>query len=102
MYANLKKCDFNKHELEFVGFCVSAKGILPSASKVKAIQEWPVPTNVQEVRQFVRLSSYYRQFIRDFSTVAAPLTDLMKGTGAKRRPVTWNPRCQEAFDMIKR
>ncbi|KAJ8652138.1 hypothetical protein O0I10_012246 [Lichtheimia ornata] len=46
--------------------------------------EWPVPTNVQEVRQFVGLGSHYRRFIQDFAAMASPLTDLTKGTGTKK------------------
>ncbi|KAJ8651383.1 hypothetical protein O0I10_013089, partial [Lichtheimia ornata] len=101
LYANLKKCEFNKTELEFVGFQVSAQGILPSKSKVKAIQEWPIPTNVQEVRQFIGLASHYRRFIRGFSTIAAPLTDLTKGSGSKTRLIEWTPECQSAFEEIQ-
>ncbi|KAG1225834.1 hypothetical protein G6F67_009193 [Rhizopus microsporus] len=101
LYANPKKCTFNKSEVEFLGYRVSAKGVLPSASKVKAIQEWPRPSNVQEVRQFVGLCSHYRRFIPGFSTVATPLTDLTKGTGAKKRPIQWSKDCQVAFDKLK-
>ena len=99
--ANAKKCEFFKTELEFVGHQVTVNGVLPSKSKVKAIQDWPVPTNVQEVRQFVGLGSHYRRFIRDFAALAALLTDLTKGTGAKKRAITWTPECQQAFDEIK-
>ena len=99
--ANAKKCEFFKTELEFVGHQVTADGILPAKSKVKAIQDWPVPTNVQEVRQFVGLGSHYRRFIRDFAALAAPLTDLTRGTGAKKRAIKWTPDCQTAFEEIK-
>jgi len=101
LYANPKKCKFNQREVEFLGMKVSAKGILPSDSKVKAIKDWPVPTNVQEVRQFVGLASHYRRFIRQFSSVAAPLTELTKGTGSKRRGIVWSQECQKAFDRLK-
>jgi hypothetical protein len=101
LIVNLKKCHFYRESLEFLGFRVSAEGILPSSEKVRAVQDWPVPKNVQEVRQFVGLASHYRRFIRDFGGLAAPLTDLTKGVGAKTRPVTWTPACQEAFDQIK-
>lgn len=101
LIANLSKCEFFKTELEFVGFNISARGILPSARKVQAIQEWPTPSTVQEVRQFVGLGSYYRRFIKDFSSISAPLTDLTKGTGAKTRKIQWMPTCQAAFQLIK-
>ncbi|KAG1440545.1 hypothetical protein G6F57_018987 [Rhizopus arrhizus] len=101
LYANPKKCTFNKSEVEFLGYRVSEKGMLPSSSKVKAIQDWPQPKNVQEVRQFIGLCSHYRRFIPGFSTVATPLTDLTKGTGAKKRPVQWSQECQAAFVKLK-
>ncbi|KAG2212446.1 hypothetical protein INT45_003620, partial [Circinella minor] len=101
LIANLKKCELFKTELEFVGFQVSAAGILPSRKKVKAIQEWPVPTNVQEVRQFVGLASHYRRFIKGFASLAAPLTELTKGTGAKKRAIVWTKDCQVAFEKLK-
>ena len=101
LVANLKKCDLFKTELEFVGFQVSARGILPSKKKVQAIQDWPVPSNVQEVRQFVGLASHYRRFIKGFASLAAPLTELTKGTGTKKRAIVWTKDCQVAFDQLK-
>lgn len=85
LYVNPSKSSFNQQEVEFLGMRVSAQGILPSKSKVKAIQEWPRPTNVQEVRQFVGLASHYRKFLKNFSSIAAPLTELTKGTGPKKK-----------------
>ncbi|KAG2216805.1 hypothetical protein INT45_013817 [Circinella minor] len=101
LVANLKKYDLFKTELEFVGFQVSAHGILPSKKKVQAIQDWPVPSNVQEVRQFVGLASHYRRFIKGFASLAAPLTELTKGTGVKKRAIVWTKDCQVAFDQLK-
>lgn len=100
-FANPKKCIFNQTSVEFLGYRVSAKGILPSESKIVSVKDWPRPTNVQEVRQFVGLCSHYRRFIPGFSSVAAPLTDLTKGVGAKRRSIEWSAVCQDAFDKMK-
>ena len=101
LYVNPSKSSFNQQEVEFLGMRVSAKGILPSKTKVKAVQDWPRPKNVQEVRQFVGLASHYRRFLKNFSSVAAPLTELTKGTGPKKRDITWTSKCQDAFEVLK-
>lgn len=102
LIINTKKCLFNRKELNFLGFNISAKGILPATKKVKAIMEWPTPTNVQQVRQFMGLAQHYRRFIKDFAGIAAPITELTKGSGAKCRSIQWNENCQRSFDLIKK
>ena len=67
-------------------------------SKVKAISEWTACRDVSEVRAFMGLSGYYRRFIKDFSTIAAPLYDLTR----KESEFRWTTECQEAFDELKR
>ena len=101
LVVNLKKCEFAKRELEFLGFRISADGILPSVSKTKAIQEWKRPANVQEVRQFLGLAQHYRRFCPGFSSVAAPLTELTHGSGAKKRAIIWNKDAEKSFKAIK-
>ena len=101
LVVNKKKCHIAKNKLSFLGFEVSKNGISPSPTKVAAVQNWPKPTNVQEVRQFIGLSQHYRRFIPGFSSIAAPLTELTSGTGAKKRAVVWNPQCETSFNKIK-
>ena len=62
----------------FLGYVVSAKRIKVDEEKVKAIKEWPTPKSITEVRNFHGLDSFYRQFVKDFSTLAAPLTKIIK------------------------
>ena len=78
LFANLKKCTFCTDKLVFLGFVVSAKGIGVDEEKVKAIQEWPTPISIGQVRSFHGLASFYRRFVRDFSSLAAPLTEVIK------------------------
>ncbi len=66
--------------------------------KVNAVKEWPMPSNVSELRSFLGLTSYYRKFIKSFSTIAAPLTMLLH----KDQPYKWNEAQQLAFDELKR
>lgn len=85
-----------------MGYEVSAKGILPAKEKVEVVKNWPVPVNVQQVRQFLGLSQHYRRFIRGFSAIATPLTELTHGTEPKKRPIVWTSKCQASFDRIKK
>lgn len=102
LIANLRKCEFGKSELTFVGFRISREGISPSPDKVKAVQNWPKMTNVQEVRQFIGFAQFYKRFIKNFASIAAPLTDLTRGTGIKTRPIIWTNECQNSFDHLKK
>lgn len=101
LVCNLKKCSFAQRETTYLGFRISAAGILPDESKIKAIRDWPRPTNVQEVRQFVGLAQYFRKFCPGFAGVVAPLTNLTRGTGPKKRSIIWTPECQASFDKVK-
>ncbi|KAJ8651314.1 hypothetical protein O0I10_013196 [Lichtheimia ornata] len=99
--VNLKKCNLFRRHVNFLGFKVSAEGTAPDDGKVKAIVSWPTPTNVQEVRQFVGMVQHFRRYIPNFASIATPLTDLTRGTGAKRRPIIWTPAWQTSFDQLK-
>jgi hypothetical protein len=78
LFANLKKCTFCMDKLVFLGFVVSERGIEVDEEKVKAIQEWPTPTTISQVRSFHSLASFYGWFMHDFSSLAAPLTEVIK------------------------
>ena len=97
MYANMKKCTFYTDKLLFLGFVVSAQGIQVDEEKIKAIQEWPTPTRVGHVRSFHGLASFYRRFVKDFSSIAASLTEIInKSIGFK-----WGEEQEKAFQLLK-
>ena len=65
-------------------------------SKIKA-ESWVIPTNVTEVRSFVGLASYYRRFVKGFSSIASQLTNLTK----QNVPFVWSDECEESFQNLK-
>ncbi|KAL9293433.1 putative nucleotidyltransferase, Ribonuclease H [Arabidopsis thaliana] len=97
LYANLKKCTFCTDNLVFLGFVVSADGVKVDEEKVKAIRDWPSPKTVGEVRSFHGLARFYRIFVKDFSTIAAPLTEVIK----KDVGFKWEEAQEEAFQSLK-
>jgi hypothetical protein len=76
LIAKLKKCDFFKNELAFLGHIISADGVRPDPDKIRIVQEWPTPTSTNQLQQFLGLSNYLRQFIQGYSKLVASLTDL--------------------------
>ena len=67
-----------KDQVEYLGFEVGPRGIQASPEKVRAIIEWPRPKSVHDVRSFLGLASYYRRFVRGFSEMARPLTQMTR------------------------
>ncbi|XP_039014624.1 uncharacterized protein LOC120144671, partial [Hibiscus syriacus] len=97
LYANLQKCSFCTNKLAFLGFIVSSQGLEVDPEKIKAIQDWPRPTSISQVRSFHGLASFYRRFVPNFSSIASPLTGVIK----KNSTFEWGKEQEEAFMAIK-
>ena len=96
LFGNLKKCTVFSNEVTFLGYVVTPSGIRVDESKVEAIRSWPTPKSIHDVRSFHGLASFYRQFIRNFSSIMAPMIEVIKGSSFK-----WNPKAQPAFEEIE-
>lgn len=97
LYAKESKCEFFKHEVEFLGHRVGRDGVRMMEDKVEAVRAWPTPRSVRDVRAFLGTAGYYRKFIRDFSAIAAPLSELTKD-GVK---FDWTAPHEAAFVRLK-
>ena len=74
LYAKFSKCEFYKDEIQYLGHIISEQGLVVDPEKIKAIKEWPVPTDVSAVRSFMGIAGYYRRFVERISAIAYPIT----------------------------
>eukprot|EP00873_Tetraselmis_striata_P020645 jgi/Tetstr1/440909/TSEL_029180.t1 len=97
LHIKLSKCSFGRTSVELLDHIVEAGQIKMDPRKVEAVQQWPVPKTVKDVRGFLGLAGYYRKFIHTFAAIAAPLHDLTKN----QPEFVWTPRADAAFRALK-
>ncbi|WRX08486.1 Reverse transcriptase domain - like 6 [Theobroma cacao] len=97
LYAKFSKCEFWLESVAFLGHVVSKDGIQVDSKKIEAVEKWPRPTSVMEIRSFVGLAGYYRRFVKDFSKIVAPLTKLTR----KHTKFEWSDACENSFEKLK-
>lgn len=99
--ANLKlkpqTCVFFQCEIKYLGHIVSENGIKCDPEKTEAIQAWPRPETVTEIRSFLGIASYYRKFIPALSQFSFPLNELTR----KNRKLVWTGECESSFHTQK-
>ena len=97
LFVKRSKCSFAQTSLPFLGHLVGKDGIKVDPAKVTSVKDWPTPANAHDVRCFLGLANYYRRFVKSFSHIASPLTNLL----AKKVPFTWEGPQQTAFEKLK-
>lgn len=99
--ANLKlqlvKCNFLQKEVHYLGHRIGSEGIKPDDRKIEAVQNFPIPSTVTQVKAFLGLCSYYRRFVKSFAKEAQPLFELTK----KDVPFHWGEAQTAAFQNLK-
>ena len=97
MKLKKEKCAFCLPQVEHLGHIISAEGLCPAASKVKAIKEAPKPSSLSKLKSFLGLVNYYAKFLPDSATILVPLYKLLRNS----EPWRWDKEQQVAFEKIK-
>jgi hypothetical protein len=97
----LEKCVFSARTIDFLGHRVTAEGVSPLPSHVKAVTDFPRPATVKELQGFLGLINFYRRFIPAAAAILKPLTDSLRGGGTGADRLTWSPEMQAAFEGSK-
>lgn len=97
------KCEFFKTEISYVGIRITSQGVKPDPSKVTAIGETPLPTTAHGLRRFLGMAGFYHRFVKNYSAIATPLTDLTHNikSKSKNETITWNEEAKAAFTSLK-
>ena len=98
---NPAKCAFGKSEVNYLGFTITPKGVLPGKEKTSAIADFLPPSTIRQVREFTGLCNYFRQSVPNFSFISQHLTALLK------KESTWKggilpPQALAAFEKLKK
>lgn len=97
---NVNKCEFCRSSLSYLGFIIDKEGLRTNPDKVTAMLNYPVPRTATEIKRFIGLCSWYRRFIPHFSTITAPITELIKGR-RKSQKIQWSDAAERSFQSIK-
>lgn len=96
--VNIKKCKFCLKKIKYLGFILSEQGYQPNPERVIAISKVARPQTPKEIRRFLGMAGYYRNFIPNFSGISAPISDLLKN---KPKKIVWTEAAEKAFISLK-
>nr|GEX54647.1 hypothetical protein [Tanacetum cinerariifolium] len=96
LYAKASKCTFGAQKVEYLGHIISGLGVSIDPHKIQAMVNWPVPTNLKQLRGFLGLTGYYRRFVKNYASISMPLTALLN-----KNAFGWNMEAQKAFEKLK-
>lgn len=90
------KMNLTLKNIKILGHIVSPEGIHADPNKTDAINKWPTPSTKKELQRFIGMCNWYRRHIKDFSAIAAPMTELLK-----TKKFSWNESADTAFKKLK-
>lgn len=102
LQVDIDKCEFEVTKVKYLGYIIGEGKIETDPDKIQAIAEWQPPTSVKGVRSFLGFCNYYRDFVKDYAVVTAPLTQLTsKQSTAENIPFKLPSSALKAFELIK-
>lgn len=99
LFVKPEKCSFHVKQVPFLGYLISDTGLTMDPAKIQAILDWAPPSDLKAVQRFLGFANFYRKFIKNFATIAHPITSLTRKT-----PTTfkWTTEAQAAFTQLKK
>jgi len=97
LYLQPTKCSFNQTSIEYLGLIISEGELRMDPVKLKAVSNWPMPTKVKNIQEFLGFCNFYCRFIKNYSTLAHPLFNLTK----KDTPFLWGTTQAKAFAVLQ-
>ncbi|KAJ9394194.1 hypothetical protein DTO282F9_8888 [Paecilomyces variotii] len=98
LFCKLEKCLFSVDRVVFLGFVITPQGVAMNEQRTETITAWPTPTSTASLVRFLGFCNFYRRFIRHYSRIALPLTQLTK----RNTPFIWGEEAQTSFQILKK
>jgi len=95
-FAKHSKCSFGQTSIQYLGHIICDKGVATDPDKTLVMEQWPVPTNITELRGFLGLTGYYRKFVQNYGIITKPLTHLVT-----RKDFLWTEEATIVFNKLK-
>lgn len=96
-FAKRSKCSFGQPKIEYLGYIITADGVVNDPTKIQAMIAWARPTTIKALKGFLHLTGYYRKHVLKYGSICRPLTKLLK-----KESFRWNEEADLTFETLKR